>query len=624
VSTYASTLKYRAWGGLKQFTDGSNRTSNIGYNARLQVNHFDISGGVANQNYDYYNDGRLKFIHNTPDNNFERSYSYDHAGRVASAASGGVARGDATVTQTPYNELFGYDAFSNPNYRYTGAWSNVVLYDYPTYTNNRHQDWEYDADGRNTNLEGRQYSYDAAGQMTGMSGNMFISGGSVITSTMVEDYDGAGAKAKEVSYDGTTATTYYLMSTALGGAIVEEMDGTGQKKVGYVYAGGQILAQQSGNVVTWKHNSPTGASQYNTQLSPNSWSHTEFDAVGADITYPQPPPPDDFGEGDFEQGHFGGIMSSRFAELLSPSAGCTIDGMKGDCGLGMSMVNSGAASFGPARTVAGIYNRSGQYVGLAVYSGQAAATGLAIFGQGSLGFLPAGTSFTQAPGGAALSFASWFTSLPEYANQFNNSSAGFGSMQGLNSGLLSVKSAQMMSIFFAAAAIPQNPAEPQSGQKTTGTQKETKECADMRAKLLGDPFIHAALDDVWNRSQASPQHPKQEEGGLLGTTGGEGLNVDSHFTRQGKLTAALEGFPLWANRKIRASRGTATFEFWYHTHPHDYLEVIPGEGTQGMPDFPSPNDLDVSKNLGLLGILISKKQIVVFDKDGFIRCHFDR
>src|SRR4030095_3038995 len=66
VSTYASGLQYRAFGGLKQISVGTLNTS-FGYNPRTEVTNFNISG-VVNENYDYYNDGTLKFVHNTTDN----------------------------------------------------------------------------------------------------------------------------------------------------------------------------------------------------------------------------------------------------------------------------------------------------------------------------------------------------------------------------------------------------------------------------------------------------------------------------------------------------------------------------------------------------------------------------
>src|SRR5258708_9352541 len=64
VSNYASNFQYRAWGGLKAMTDGSNHSSSLSYNSKLQPTQFDISGSVVHQNYDYYNDGRISFVHN--------------------------------------------------------------------------------------------------------------------------------------------------------------------------------------------------------------------------------------------------------------------------------------------------------------------------------------------------------------------------------------------------------------------------------------------------------------------------------------------------------------------------------------------------------------------------------
>ncbi len=71
-----------ALAGLKAMTDGRNHTSSFLYNAKLQPTHFDISGDLVNQNYDYYNDGRISFVDNTTDAKFDRAYSYDHMARL--------------------------------------------------------------------------------------------------------------------------------------------------------------------------------------------------------------------------------------------------------------------------------------------------------------------------------------------------------------------------------------------------------------------------------------------------------------------------------------------------------------------------------------------------------------
>jgi YD repeat-containing protein len=92
ISNYASNIQYRSWGGLKAMTDGTNHVSSLIYNSKLQPSQFDISGNLVHQNYDYYNDGQISFVHNTTDANFDRSYFYDHVSRLTEAKSGGQAR----------------------------------------------------------------------------------------------------------------------------------------------------------------------------------------------------------------------------------------------------------------------------------------------------------------------------------------------------------------------------------------------------------------------------------------------------------------------------------------------------------------------------------------------------
>ncbi|MCU1264588.1 MAG: repeat-associated core domain [Acidobacteria bacterium] len=157
-------------------------------------------------------------------------------------------------------------------------------------------------------------------------------------------------------------------------------------------------------------------------------------------------------------------------------------------------------------------------------------------------------------------------------------------------------------------------------------EKGSAECAQMRERLLGDPNTAAGIDAAWTRSQATAQHPKREEGGLFGKVVATRSTIDSIFQREGNAQGSLAGFGKWAQRKVLDSRGLATFEFWYHTHPHEAGEEVPGEGKAINPEFPTGNDGDigVSKDLGIPGILITKKHVTVFDKDGFIRCYFDR
>jgi hypothetical protein len=149
-------------------TDGSNHSSSLLYNSKLQPTHFEISGNFVSQSYDYYNDGRLKFIHNTTDPNFDRSYSYDHLARLTIASSGSSARGNVSG-DTPYRETFGYDALSNLTERDTATWDTYNLSDFGSYTNNRRAGWGYDADGRNTTIGNRTTTFEAARRQIQMS-----------------------------------------------------------------------------------------------------------------------------------------------------------------------------------------------------------------------------------------------------------------------------------------------------------------------------------------------------------------------------------------------------------------------------------------------------------------------
>jgi hypothetical protein len=104
-------------------------------------------------------------------------------------------------------------------------------------------------------------------------------------------------------------------------------------------------------MVTWKHNTPAGISQYTVNTYNNATGRTEFDPLGANLslTAPETPPPGE-GDGDVGAGHFGGIMDARWSDFFNISGGCMIDGMASSCGLAMSAVNAGAAVIGPENT----------------------------------------------------------------------------------------------------------------------------------------------------------------------------------------------------------------------------------------------------------------------------------
>jgi ribosome modulation factor len=77
-----------------------------------------VSGGrpeypaSLNLTYQYYGDGRIKYIQNHVNRRFDRLYKYDHLGRLTEALSGIEAGGTgASVEDSPYKETFQYDVW---------------------------------------------------------------------------------------------------------------------------------------------------------------------------------------------------------------------------------------------------------------------------------------------------------------------------------------------------------------------------------------------------------------------------------------------------------------------------------------------------------------------------------
>jgi hypothetical protein len=264
VSTYAQGLSYRAFGGLKSQTFGDGLTQSLSYDNRLRVTDWAV-GNVLGWQYSYSdlgeNTGRVMFAKNTAsstnagqrDDTLDRSYDYDHLGRLIVSHSGYEARlhmsrqqpGDPT-TFGPYSHHYGYDQWGNRTYR--EGWGGIYgsyVHDYPAYTNNRLNGYSYDASGNLTNDGVQSYSYDATGQQTYAS------------ATASSSFDGDRLRVKKVE---GAATTYYLRSSVLGGQVVYEMDASGSWTRGYVYQGGQMLAIQSGGV-NWVHQDPTNRGQ---------------------------------------------------------------------------------------------------------------------------------------------------------------------------------------------------------------------------------------------------------------------------------------------------------------------------------------------------------------------------
>src|SRR5436189_1309824 len=107
VTSFISDIQYRAWGAPKSVTYGNTVSESTSYNSRLQPTSYTL-GNVSYTNtnvypnqsftsmgwsYDYYADGRVNHTYDSTWNFLDRSYSYDHAGRLAEADTNRVAHG---------------------------------------------------------------------------------------------------------------------------------------------------------------------------------------------------------------------------------------------------------------------------------------------------------------------------------------------------------------------------------------------------------------------------------------------------------------------------------------------------------------------------------------------------
>ena len=283
VSSYVSSTAYRAF-GLKQMTYSNGRTLSLQYDNRLRVTQWDIPGVMGwNYAYNYFgeNSGRATYAQNLYDATLDRSYDYDHVGRLIEARTGSEARGhligQGGTQDGPYAHSYRYDPTGNMWYRVGwGGGFTPSLEQWPNYVNNRltTNPWtgaamSYDAAGNLTNDGYQTYTYDATGQQVSASGT-----------GLTQSYDGDGLRLKKVE---SSTTTYYLRSSVLGGQVVAEIAGAGWWQRGYVYLGGQLLAVQYAGV-QWVHQDPVTKSQRVTNSSGAVTTAIDLDPWGGETS----------------------------------------------------------------------------------------------------------------------------------------------------------------------------------------------------------------------------------------------------------------------------------------------------------------------------------------------------
>jgi YD repeat-containing protein len=174
VPTYASNLQYRAFGGLKAMTYGNSLQLGTQYDTRMRLTRWNVAGKFG---YDYSysiladNSYRVSYADNLYDDSLNRSYDYDHLGRLEVAHSGPEAAAHVGLgswgpqNQNLYSHHYGYDQYGNLNYRI--GWGGTNPSYTAAFTNNKLPGMVYDASGNLTDAGGGwTFQYDATGQQT--------------------------------------------------------------------------------------------------------------------------------------------------------------------------------------------------------------------------------------------------------------------------------------------------------------------------------------------------------------------------------------------------------------------------------------------------------------------------
>ena len=315
VSNYASGFEYRAWGAVSNIDFGNGTTQQVSFNSRLlptssSSGNFDLGTNphaTMSWNYEYYADARPRYSADATDNRFDRKLDFDHAGRLKEAYSGREARGLTATSpaDSPYRQSFQYNALRGRSQKSGRFWRTDQIGATPCAP--RQANDGCDSEGNVLTHNGNNHIYDGLGmQVSFVSWRNPVGGAPnhlefLPASEIAQSYDGNGQPAKRIetrrseelinggpniNITQTLTTTYHIYSSVMGGAPVVELDASGNKNKGYVYANDTRLAKQEigsiSSAVTWYHLNP----------GTNSWIETgtermavreEMDPDGAEV-----------------------------------------------------------------------------------------------------------------------------------------------------------------------------------------------------------------------------------------------------------------------------------------------------------------------------------------------------
>ncbi|HZS44887.1 MAG TPA: hypothetical protein VFC63_07265 [Blastocatellia bacterium] len=502
-----------------------------------------------------------------------------------------------------------HNRFCNPS-------ADATIY---TFTNNRCTSlYSYDAMGNTTSSSSTYpadtYTYDAAGK--GVTSDVW----SYPTDDLVtQTYDGDGNSvyhdlqhtANSDDTNNYEMTSHYLRSTVLGGKIFDELTYGSSGHQIYVYANGELLAKPtpSDDTIDWQVTNPVSHSTVDIMFGTGSGSMTELSPMGQETgtsnPYSYDPAPT-----------YSEITGSLYVEGGNPfdgGGGLEINGMantpeelrrQADAGnLDYYMVDFGGNTVagGSVDTIAG-------HVVVDLYHTEHVA-------------LPI-NHYTD----------NWLQIAKDDEDDPNPDTTGLRQYDGTS----------YMSVSYTVydGSVSFDLEGQTKGQRPKKTGQLSDLCKGIKEELLGNSYNKAALDDAWNKSgYGTPD--KHEVGGLLGISqigNTAGMPVNAIFQKRGRAASGMSGdFVDWIINEIKG--GGAVYHYAYVTHPFDKDEILqdrdpdtggikPGSvGKGGDPsdvmrnyDNAAIGAANVVTGSHLLGVLISKKYLTVYNDDGKIVC----
>lgn len=377
----ASNAQYRASGALKHRDSGNGSGMNLAYNSRGMVTQYSLSGvgRAEGSDYKYHPDGRVKFasdFHGRAGNPsgmsaHDKSYEYDHAGRLQRALTSVMANDVLNGTDiTPftasgsYMQTNTYDEWNNLVKREGLYWNEISEMGAGYDSNNRNVAWWYDADGRLISMNEPApneltfvpavRTYDAAGRHLKVTQTTIREEPdppnnpvSTTVTTIDAAYDGDGQQIKRVemrqinSHPPEGEETYYLRSSVLSGQVITDYDTNGALKKSYVYGGGALLASRANGALLWRYSNPVTGDGRDTNAQGGLVVASYLDPDGMDIGATDPAnAPHDPGQ---QPQPMAGAYGAFFPGSMGGSGSCIVDGTEIGCGFADVLLGLGAA-----------------------------------------------------------------------------------------------------------------------------------------------------------------------------------------------------------------------------------------------------------------------------------------